>query len=64
MKKCCELRYLAVSAEMQMFCRPQGDIEKLLSTVARPRTQDQLAVYRQTVPINENWGDKDVEVFK
>jgi len=38
LKKCCELRYLAASAEMQIFIRPAGDIEKLLGMVSRPRT--------------------------
>jgi len=28
LKKCCELRYLAASQEMQIFCRPSGDIDK------------------------------------
>jgi len=58
MKKCCELPYLAKSQEMQLFLRPAGnDLEKPLSNMAKPRTQDQLAVYRSSVPCNENWSE-------
>lgn len=53
MKKCCEIRYLAVSAEMQIFLRPNGDIEKLLDNVPKPRTNDMLGMFRVLVPVNE-----------
>lgn len=63
MKKCCEYRYLAVSAEMQIFLRPNGDIEKLMSTVPKPRTNDALGMYRILVPVNENYQAGEVDAF-
>lgn len=63
MKKCCEYRYIAVSSEMQIFLRPNGDIEKLLSNVPKPRTNDLLGMYRILVPVNENYQNSEVDAF-
>jgi len=63
MKKCCEFRYIAVSSELQIFLRPNGDIEKLLSNVPKPRTNDMLGMFRILVPVNENFQAAEVEAF-
>ena len=51
LKKCCELPYLAISEEMQIFLRPNGEVEKLLSNQKMPKTYALLQVYRMTVPV-------------
>ena len=63
MKKCCELPYLAMSEEMQIFLRPNGDVEKQLSNQANPKTYAILQVYRKMVPVQESWSERDIQVF-
>ena len=53
LKECCSLKYLAQSKELQIFLRPQGDLEKLMSKQYRPKLTDVLATYRATLPVVE-----------
>ena len=38
LKECCALKYLAQSKELQIFLRPQGDLEKQLEKLYKPKT--------------------------
>lgn len=64
LKECCNLRYLAASKEMQVFLRPTGDVTAALKKISAPKTQDQIAIYRATVPINENFEEREVRQFQ
>jgi len=52
-KECCSLKYLAMSKELQVFLRPQGDLEKLMQKQYKPKLSDVLATYRATIPVAE-----------
>ena len=43
--------------------RPEGSIKDMFSKVVRCTTQDQLAMYRATVKINEMYDEKDAVIF-
>jgi len=48
---------------MQIFLRPNGDFEKLLNNVPKPRTNDMLGMFRILVPVNENFQAAEVDAF-
>lgn len=52
-KELSSLKYLAQSKEVQIFLRPQGDLEKALSKLYKPQTQEILSTYRATLPVAE-----------
>ena len=66
LKQCCQHQYLVQSPEFQLFLRPTepAKLEADLKKMFAKKTQEQLAIYRKTVPINENYSDNDVKVFE
>ena len=63
LKECCSLRYLAQSKELQIFLRPQGDLSQLMQKQFRPKLSDVLVTYRATLPVVEEYNDRDVANF-
>lgn len=63
LKECCALTYLAASKEMQIFLRPQGDISQLMQKQYKPKLAEVLSVYRATMPVVEDYQERDVSVF-
>lgn len=53
LKECASLKYLAMSKELQVFLRPQGDLDQLMKKMYKPKMQDLLAQYRATLPVTE-----------
>ena len=53
LKECASLRYLAQSKELQIFLRPQGDLNQLMQKSYKPKLLDILATYRATLPVVE-----------
>ena len=53
LKECASLKYLAQSKELQIFLRPQGDLNSLMQKQYRPKLTDILTVYRATLPVVE-----------
>ena len=51
LKECASLRYLAQSRELQVFLRPQGDLNQLMQKMYKPKLADVLACYRNTLPV-------------
>ena len=62
-KECCSLKYLAQSKELQIFLRPQGDISSLMSKQYKPKLPEVLAAYRATLPVVEDYQEREVSVF-
>lgn len=53
MKEISRLPYLYESNEMQVFLRPQGDVEKALESLPKQTTDDLLKRLRDAMPVNE-----------
>ena len=52
--ECCEHKYIAQSAEMQVFLRPSGDIGKQLSGMqVKMKTADRIAMMRACIDVDE-----------
>lgn len=47
-----------------MFLRPTSNLEQQLKKMYTPRTTDLIWMYRQHVPINENFSDNEVKIFE
>lgn len=52
-----------MSKELQIFLRPQGDLEKLMQKQYKPKLSDVLAAYRATIPLAEDYQERDIAVF-
>lgn len=63
LKECCSLKYLGQSKELQIFLRPQGDLSQLMQKQYKPKLVDVLATYRATLPVVEDYQERDVSVF-
>ena len=61
LKEICALRYLAMSKELQIFLRPQGDLNQLMQKQYRPKLVDVLTTYRATLPVAEDYSESHVE---
>ena len=61
LKEICSLRYLAMSKELQIFLRPQGDLDKVMQKQYRPKLADTLTTYRATLPVAEDYSESHVE---
>ena len=53
LKECTSLKYLAASKELQIFLRPQGDLNSLMQKQYRPKLVDILTTFRATLPVVE-----------
>lgn len=63
LKECASLRYLGQSKEMQIFLRPQGDLNALMQKQYKPKLMELLATFRATLPVVEDYNERDVAVF-
>jgi hypothetical protein len=53
MKDICILPYLYQSAELQVFLRPNGDLEKAFKSMPIQSTDDLIIRFRNCMPVNE-----------
>jgi len=61
LKECATLRYLCQSKELQVFLRPEGDVEASLKKLhAKTKTTEQLAIYRACLEVQEDFADNAV----
>ena len=52
LQECASLKYLSQSKELQVFLRPEGDVEASLKKLqAKTKTSEQLAIYRACVDV-------------
>lgn len=63
LKECCSLKYLSQSKELQIFLRPQGDLNQLMQKQYKPKLDEVMATYRATLPVVEQFQERDVAVF-
>jgi hypothetical protein len=52
-KEVSKLPYLYESIEFQTFLRPNGDLEKALNNLPKQTTDEILAKFRSSIPVNE-----------
>lgn len=55
LKECASLKYLAQSKELQIFLRPQGDLNALMQKQYKPKLEQIMATYRATLPVVEDY---------
>ena len=54
LKECASLKYLAQSKELQVFLRPEGDVESSMKKLGgRSKTTDMLSTYRACLQVQE-----------